>query len=852
MNPFSEYITRQLAGKLKKHTIVIWYDEAAQFGPFVDTLPKKSVTGAAVLKTRVDDLEVYLAVHEGSFFKLRMDVEPMVCLDQPEPMLIYLPKIKRDRRGSVLMELEKAGTTYEPQLKRLARNVLRTRYTDGVIDELLAPTTLAYEHVVQFMKQSTGGEKASMLKAIFKQSDQTGILVKWLTTSRYDAEIEEKEAMAELLSLINRFGLRLPNDVSIADARDKAGRYFLVNEFRTDLTCDPPTSLAMIPSPESREQMDRIRKICRELRKQHARTYIQLADRIESELDLAGGAIEAAHLGVIDTFRFEEKALLGYCGDLIENKAYDAAIRVIEDRVNSFWLDSDVIRRAHWEGCRIMAELGLKIEAIHSALSKAGIQASEWIKSYSAFNGDTVGWFEVDLLHRHLEAWFAKMDEEPEAEKALALIRREYEELLKKMSDGFTVVFQQGGWTVPDIMLQTRIYSEMVESLSGRTAYFLVDAMRYEMGVELCGKLSDVEELTIQPAVCALPTITSVGMAALLPGASSSFSVIRHKNKLAVQIDDTPMPDYTSRSKFLKSRVPNVCDVQLGKLLQSTTARVKKQIGDASLVVVRSQEIDTLGESGNDWLARQLMDSVIGDIARAIRKLANLGIDHFVVTADHGYQFSLKKGSDMRTDNPGGNTTEIHRRCWIGLGGTTPTGTVRVTGADLGYDTDQDFIFPRGLAVLKTHGGLSYHHGGISLQELVIPVLTLRIPGDNVPDQSFSKVTLSGYPETLTNRTIGLNVLLEADLFNDDPVDLRIILLHEGQQVGQVGMANNAGFDRTTGCISIKPGKTANVGMMLTRDDCSHVQIVVQDPATDAVLVQSKKLPVKLGGYSAI
>ena len=35
------------------------------------------------------------------------------------------------------MELEKGGTCYEPQLKRLALNVLRKRFTDGQID---APT----------------------------------------------------------------------------------------------------------------------------------------------------------------------------------------------------------------------------------------------------------------------------------------------------------------------------------------------------------------------------------------------------------------------------------------------------------------------------------------------------------------------------------------------------------------------------------------------------------------------------------------------------------------------------------------------------------------------------------------
>jgi hypothetical protein len=34
---------------------------------------------------------------------------------------------------------------------------------------------------------------------------------------------------------------------------------------------------------------------------------------------------------------------------------------------------------------------------------------------------------------------------------------------------------------------------------------------------------------------------------------------------------------------------------------------------------------------------------------------------------------------------------------------------------------------------------------------------------------------------------------------------------------------------------------------MLTREDCETVQIVVQDPETDAVLGQSEAIPVRLG-----
>ena len=51
-------------------------------------------------------------------------------------------------------------------------------------------------------------------------------------------------------------------------------------------------------------------------------------------------------------------------------------------------------------------------------------------------------------------------------------------------------------------------------------AYFVVDALRYEMGADLIEQLRGADESAITPAIAMLPTITPVGMAALLPGAA--------------------------------------------------------------------------------------------------------------------------------------------------------------------------------------------------------------------------------------------------------------------------------------------------------------------------------------------
>ena len=241
------------------------------------------------------------------------------------------------------------------------------------------------------------------------------------------------------------------------------------------------------------------------------------------------------------------------------------------------------------------------------------------------------------------------------------------------------------------------------------------------------------------------------------------------------------------------------------------------------------------------------MDTVVSNIAGAVRKLAKLGFDAFVITADHGHQFSVRKGEDMQIDNPGGKKVDLHRRCWAGHGGQTPPGCLRVSGAELGYDTDLEFIFPEGLGVFRTGGDLAFHHGGISLQELVVPVVTLRMPTREAAERTGTVVQLADVPEAVTNRTIGVRVRLSADLFRTEPVSLRVVLVSGGEEVGQAGMALEAEFDRATGILQASPGAEVTVGLMLTRDDCETVRVVVQDPTTDAVLDQSEELPVKLG-----
>ncbi len=851
MHPLHDYLAKQLADKIKSRRLVVWYDDRSEFQPFVDEVRGGLRTVSEPVPVAVAGAKANLAEYAGSMFELRAVVEPHVSGDTPDSVVIYVPGIARDRRASVLMELEKAGTTWEPQLKQLAKNVLLQKYTLGVVDEMLPfDRKVTYEDLARAAAGNSGAEPPSILKSIFHDaSGNDGLLTAWLANDARDAEIVSKEATRELTKLVKaRLGLELVGDSPLPKLRAITLRYVLAGEFRLDLSCGAPASLDSVGKPPTKDEESAVREIARRLRTGHADAYAALADRVEEELGLKNAKLPPGALGSIDTFRFEERALLRHAGDLIADGRFDEAVALVAQREDSFWLDRDVSRKAQWEAARRMAELGSVATEVRDAVGKVAGEATAWLDAYVSKHG----WFRLDLAQRRLEAWVATLDEEPD-ERPLGLVRRAYEDVCRAMAEGFTKVLVNAGWTLPGALHQTRIWSEVVAEKPKPVAYFLVDAMRFEMGVELAERLPKTSEVSVRAAVGALPSITPIGMAALLPGASASFSVVEQNGKLGARIDDAFLPDLAARKKFAAARVPKLVDVALDELLGLQPSKLTKKLDGAQVVVVRSQEIDHAGEAGFTYQARQVMDTVIDNLARAIRRLAAAGIEHAVVTADHGHLFfASDRDESMRTDAPGGDTVDLHRRCWIGRGGATPPGCVRVQASALGYASDLELVFPAASGVFKAGGDLAFHHGGPSLQELVIPVVSVRTKVVESVRPQAGPITASGLPDAVTNRVFSVSLTFneQIHLGSKSVGGLRVLpmLVSKGRQVGAAGMAVGADIERSTGCVVLPAGRPVTVAFVLNDETATTVRVVVQDPSTDAELFQSSTdIPVRLG-----
>jgi hypothetical protein len=93
-----------------------------------------------------------------------------------------------------------------------------------------------------------------------------------------------------------------------------------------------------------------------------------------------------------------------------------------------------------------------------------------------------------------------------------------------------------------------------------------------------------------------------------------------------------------------------------------------------------------------------------------------------IVTTDHGFFHSDPEEHEIE-DKPQGDLMWLSRRAMVGRDlSHTHALYLRVPCSDL------EVMVPRGMNSFKTYGGLEFCHGGVTLQELIIPVVVATWP----------------------------------------------------------------------------------------------------------------------------
>ena len=538
-------------------------------------------------------------------------------------------------------------------------------------------------------------------------------------------------------------------------------------------------------------------------------------------------------------------------------KATDDLLSLAKSRLASFWAEAMPPIQAHWALIAAIAEVLLEADRVEKTLKKPPTTVLALVKAYA--DGDSP-WCLLDSHHRHMASrWFKfeSGDENGSLEKLVNNADRRYTHVGSELAKHFITQFQKAKHPSKGVRRQVDLFETEVQPKvqEGKTAYVWVDALRFEMARELIDVLKDDFDLSLQPAIATMPTITEIGMASLLPKADQSTKVVSVGNgKLALEIAGTVVKDRKDRINFIKAHAGvTVFDMKLDDLFPKPSKKMRDGIQNAQLVLVTSQEIDEFGEKDTK-LARLLMDTMIDQLRRCVRILRDAGIKSIIIAADHGYLFAEEVGEDMKIDAPGGKTADLHRRVWIGEGGNIDASFMRTPLRSLGVESDFDIATPWNFAVFKVAGGnLNYFHGGLSPQELIIPVLTLTPKAHRMTGTpSGVNWSLLTGAKKLTTRFFSVQITgVGTGLFEMEPPKVRVELRSKGKPVSSPVSASY-GFEEATGDVTLKLSDNDNrqiepntVTVMVTLEDEAlpkTVSLVLLDATTGAELATIEKI----------
>ena len=126
-----------------------------------------------------------------------------------------------------------------------------------------------------------------------------------------------------------------------------------------------------------------------------------------------------------------------------------------------------------------------------------------------------------------------------------------------------------------------------------------------------------------------------------------------------------------------------------------------------------------------------MFPGLLNKIQSAIKKLVQIGIERIVVVADHGFILTSGLEEWMKVDIPKDMDNIVKKRRYTISRKRVEGNYITKTSYSANYDGELYFNFPRGINVFPVSGGTKFHHGGISLQELLVPVIVIEKNEEN-------------------------------------------------------------------------------------------------------------------------
>ena len=360
--------------------------------------------------------------------------------------------------------------------------------------------------------------------------------------------------------------------------------------------------------------------------------------------------------------------------------------------------------------------------------------------------------YKIDRYYRYFYFYFDKLEDTMPFEKIRELVENIYtNEYLNQISANWNHEFADADGET-GLELQRDFFARHIENSKNRLAVIISDALRYEVAHTLFEKMQADEKCnaSIGAMQGVLPSYTPLGMASLLP-----HKMMEYSSSYDVLVDGKACGSTEQRGSILREYKGNSKCVQFDSMKTMKQTDLRSIFTGQDVVYIYHNQIDARGDkAASENEVFNACEEAVEEIYSLIKRIATQGNTyHFIVTADHG--FIYKRDKIQTTDKIAGTaskTNTVGQRYSISTEKIKADGVCHTTvGKVLGNDDERIISFPLGSDIFKVAGaGQNYVHGGCSPQEMIIPLIEVKVDKGK-KETSLAEIALVSLTSKITN-----------------------------------------------------------------------------------------------------
>lgn len=383
---------------------------------------------------------------------------------------------------------------------------------------------------------------------------------------------------------------------------------------------------------------------------------------------------------------------------------------LINKKISNFW-----VREGYITAWNYLSTLTEFIELLEEFNSVSELILEDYIQKF----------YRIDQIYRHQKGfeWY-----EQGLEYITPWIEKLYLDFLDKINTKFSNIFE----TKPHIRELNIQKNYLPDLIRKNNAFLMIDALRYELGEELYKKLkNEFTESEIKSLFASRPSITNIGFSNLITN-DLSYQIKENKSLIVKKASGNDLNTKRKRIDFLKEKHKNSGFMNLDKFLNLRTRNEIEKLKNYENIFLFSNDIDELGESqGERWI--KFFSQLLNDIIKAIRKLIKAGFTTIHILTDHGFLAFDDKDDHFKLEDLQEDSIIKKRRFLISNKSDIPD----FIREELENSTGLYIYYPRSIYYLKKD---SFFHGGISLQELLIPHIIINIKDEKIKQRPLIKI----------------------------------------------------------------------------------------------------------------